>query len=238
MGAGLRIKICVRENRRVELRLAHHSTGPGAATRYIIARRHNAERHHAPTLSAFPGLLAPRLLLKKTNAKSTAGPGLTHGRSPQDGRLMWIRCRGLGEYLCWGKLALIRLAAAHGQITERKYSVARQAIRSSRYSFSDTSVLRPAGKLSAIRTGTFREQAVKAGKFLVVLAFFACVPQRHQSLPSSNEAEPPFSRVNIPVKGGRERLSSPMRVATILIVPKGRKRIRSVFGSVFISITW
>ncbi len=58
MGAGLRIKICVRENRRVELRLAHHSTGPGAATRYIIARRHNAERHHAPACSRQMRLIA------------------------------------------------------------------------------------------------------------------------------------------------------------------------------------
>jgi hypothetical protein len=37
---------------------------------------------------------------------------------------MWIRCRGLGKSVP-GKLALMGLAAAHGQITERKYSVAR-----------------------------------------------------------------------------------------------------------------
>jgi hypothetical protein len=41
---------------------------------------------------------------------------------------MWIRCRGLGKTVS-GKLALVGLAAAHDQITERKYSVAQKAIR-------------------------------------------------------------------------------------------------------------
>jgi hypothetical protein len=36
---------------------------------------------------------------------------------------MWIRCRGLGKSVP-GKLALVGQTAAHGQITERKYSVA------------------------------------------------------------------------------------------------------------------
>jgi len=38
----------------------------------------------------------------------TARPGMTHGRGPQDGRLMWIRCRGLGKSVP-GKLALMGL---------------------------------------------------------------------------------------------------------------------------------
>ena len=49
---------------------------------------------------------------------------------------MWIRCRGLGKSVP-GKLALVGLAAAHGQITERNYSVTRIAIESSRYRYPD-----------------------------------------------------------------------------------------------------
>jgi hypothetical protein len=49
------LSICVRENRKSNLRLARHSRGeparPGAAARYFIARRHIAGRLHAPTLS-------------------------------------------------------------------------------------------------------------------------------------------------------------------------------------------
>src|ERR1017187_5364263 len=57
-----------------------------------------------PRFQTFPGLPARHPLLEETNAQYTAGPGLTHGRGPQDGRLMWIRCRGLGKTVP-GKLA-------------------------------------------------------------------------------------------------------------------------------------
>lgn len=112
---------------------------PGAATRYIIARRHIAERHHAPTCSRFTRLIS----FKDTKA---FGSQIFSSRAESPGwRLKWSRCRGLGEYLCWGKLALIRLAAAHGQITERKYSVTRVAINQSLSLFQHRCSLRFAG---------------------------------------------------------------------------------------------
>ena len=47
-------------------------------------------------------------------------------------RLKWSRCRGLGE-ICAGQTCLGRLAAAHGQITERNYSVAWLRLLSANY---------------------------------------------------------------------------------------------------------
>ena len=134
--ASLRIKFCVRENRRVELRLAHRSIGPGAATRYIIARRHIAERHHAPDCSRF------RRLISFKDTKAFGSQTIDRSRAESPGwRLKWSRCRGLGENLCWGKLALIGLAAAHGQITERKYSIARKATKRGLYRLPDTAAV-------------------------------------------------------------------------------------------------
>jgi hypothetical protein len=116
---------CARENRK-SIQDWLKMKEPGAATRCIIARRHIAEGHHAPKYSRFMRLIS----VKDSKAR---GSYSFRAESP-GGRLMWFTLSGLGNNLCWANLPLEGKSAAHGQITERNYSVARMpqlpAIRS------------------------------------------------------------------------------------------------------------
>ena len=94
---------------KVDLRTGHrHSKGerqrPGAATRYFIARRHIADRLPAPTLPRFH----LRSMLQSFKEARYCIPDLARSiaESP-GGRLMGIRCRGLGE-ICARQTCLLR----------------------------------------------------------------------------------------------------------------------------------
>jgi hypothetical protein len=71
-----------------------------------------SRQSNSPVHSRRPGCSNP---CRRPSSQSNA--------SSQGGRLMGIRCRGLGKSVP-GKAAFRRQSAAHGQITERKYSIA------------------------------------------------------------------------------------------------------------------
>ena len=95
---------------------------PGAATRYIYARRRLAGLATRSLLaSRFAAPVHPRRVVRLIPAGPEHSPRQSSGWESN-----WVsRCRGLGEICARQTCRRKGQTAAHGQITERRYSVPR-----------------------------------------------------------------------------------------------------------------
>jgi hypothetical protein len=93
---------------------------PGAAERYFHARQHSAGRlprsHHSRVTPIHSRMLGRRCM---------PGPRMVRRAKSPGGRLVWSRLKGFGGICARQRCLLEGQTAAHGQITERRYSVAR-----------------------------------------------------------------------------------------------------------------
>ncbi len=91
---------------------------PGAATRYLYAGRLIAGRHHCPQCFRPSAAIPFKEAALPALPDQHRVPGRVAGWETQ-----WLRCRGLGKSVK-GRLPCLWQTTAHGQITERKLSVA------------------------------------------------------------------------------------------------------------------